>query len=202
MKLYNVELSGNCYKIRLFLSLLNLKAEIIPIDILSNEQKSASYLKINPLGEIPALQDNGLVLRDSQAILVYLAKQYGSEDWLPSNPAEMARVIQWLSTASNEIARGLADSRYYTKFKIDLDIETAHKKSTSILNIIDRHLENKSWLELNRVTIADIACFPYIALAGEGGISLEPYTNIRLWIDRIKSLPGFIPMPGIDKIDK
>ena len=202
MKLYNVELSGNCYKIRLFLSLLNLNAEIIPIDILNNEQKSASYLKINPLGEIPALQDNGLVLRDSQAILVYLAKQYGSEDWLPSNPAEIARVIQWLSTASNEIARGLADSRYYTKFKIDLDIETAHKKSTAILNIIDRHLENKSWLELNRVTIADIACFPYIALAGEGGISLEPYTNIRLWIDRIKSLPGFIPMPGIDKIDK
>ena len=200
MKLYNVEVSGNCYKIRLFLSLLNVDCEIVPIDIASREQKSPSYLKKNPLGEIPVLQDGDLILRDSQAILVYLALQYGGENWLPRNPREMARVMQWLSTACNEIARGLADARYHEKFKIDLDIKKAHKISKSILTVIDNHLDGKNWLELNRVTIADIACFPYIALANEGGISLEPYPNIQNWIAGIKKLPNFIPMPGVEKI--
>ena len=200
MKLYNVEVSGNCYKIRLFLSLLKMDYEIVPIDIASREQKSPSYLKKNPLGEIPVLEDENLILRDSQAILVYLALKFGDEDWLPRNPSEMARVMQWLSTASNEIARGLADSRYYEKFKIELDINKAHAISKSILTMIDNHLDDKDWLELNHVTIADIACFPYIALAKEGGISLEPYPNIQNWIARIKELPNFIPMPGIEKI--
>ena len=201
MKLYNFELSGNCYKVRLFLSMLDLEYEIIPIDILKKEQKSASYLKINPMGELPALEDRGLILRDSQAILVYLAREYSGEEWLPGNSDSMGRVMQWLSTASNEIARGLADSRYYTKLKIDLDIETAHKKSKAILDFIDHHLADKNWLELDRVTIADIACFPYIALSHEGDVSLKPYANVRRWIDRIKKLPGFISMPGIEALE-
>ena len=199
MKLYNVEVSGNCYKVRLFLSLLNLDCEIVPIDIANSEQKSPSYLKKNPLGEIPVLEDHDLILRDSQAILVYLAFQYGSADWMPRTPRDMAVVMQWLSIACNEIARGLADSRYQKKFNIDLDINKAHEKSRSILTVIDNHLDGKDWLELNRVTIADIACFPYIALAHEGGISLEPYSNVQNWIIRIKQLPNFIEMPGVNK---
>ena len=198
MKLYNVEVSGNCYKIRLFLSLLNLAYELVPIDIASAEQKSPSYMQKNPLGEIPVLEDEDLTLRDSQAILIYLALKYGNEDWLPSKPSEMARVMQWLSTACNEIARGLADARYQKKFKIDLDIKKAHEKSHSILTVINNHLEGEDWLELDRVTIADIACFPYIALAHEGGVSLDAFSNVQEWIVRIKNLPNFIAMPGID----
>ena len=197
MRLYNVEVSGNCYKIRLFLSLLNLECEVVPINIAKGEQKSPAFLKRNTFGEIPVLEDGDLILRDSQAILVYLARQYGSDDWLPSNASDMSRVMQWLSTACNEIARGLADSRYHKKFKIDLDIEKAKEKSKFILSIIDNHLKDKNWLELNRVTIADIACFPYIALSHEGGISLEPYPNVLRWIEDIKSLPNFVTMPGI-----
>lgn len=200
IKLYDVEVSGNCYKIRLFLSLLDLDYELVPIAIAKGEQKSPAYLEKNPLGEIPVLEDGDLILRDSQAILVYLALKYGSDSWLPGKPSEMARVMQWLSTACNEIARGLADSRYHEKFKIGLDIKNAHEKSYSILTVIDNHLENKNWLELDRVTIADIACFPYIALAREGGISLDAYPNVQKWIIGIKKLPKFIAMPGVEKV--
>ncbi len=198
MKLYNVELSGNCYKVRLLLSLLNVKYEIVPIDIAKKEQKTPTYLKKNPLGEIPALEDGKLVLRDSQAILVYIAKQYGDQDWLPNKPDEMALVMQWLSTACNEIARGPMDARAYYKLKLNIDIEKAHEKSKTILGIIDSHLADRDWLEFNRVTIADIACFPYIALSHEGKVSLAPYVNIQNWIASIKRLPNFVSMPGID----
>jgi len=200
MKLYDVQISGNCYKIRLFLSLLKLDYEIVPIDIANHEQKSPAYLKKNPLGEIPVLEDGDLMLRDSQAILVYLARKYGDNEWLPMKPSEMALVMQWLSTACNEIARGPMDARYHEKFKMDLDINKAHEKSKAILTVIDNHLDGKNWLELNHATIADIACFPYIALAHEGSISLEPYQNVQKWITRIIKLPGFIPMPGVEKI--
>ena len=202
MKLYNVEFSGNCYKVRLLLSLLaidrDIDCEIIPIDIANKEHKSPAYLKKNPLGEIPALEDGAHVLRDSQAILVYLAKKYGNDDWLPSNAKEMALVMQWLSTACNEIARGPMDARAYYKFKLDIDIEKAHEKSKAILTLIDNHLADRDWLELNRATIADVACFPYIALAHEGKVSIEPYSNILKWIENIKKLPNYISMPGID----
>ncbi len=202
MKLYNVEFSGNCYKVRLLLSLLaidrNIECEIIPVDVTNKEQKSPDYLQKNPLGEIPVLEDGSLVLRVSQAILVYLAKKYDSHDWLPNNAKEMALVMQWLSTACNEIARGPMDARAYFKFKLDININKAHEKSNAILTMINNHLANKEWLELNRATLADIACYPYIALAHEGKVSLEPYLNIKKWITNIKNLPNYISMPGID----
>ena len=198
MKLYNVDVSGNCYKVRLFLSLLKVDCEIVPIDIANKEQKSPAYLHKNPLGEIPVLEDGDLVLRDSQAILFYLARKYGNDDWLPSKPIEMALVMQWLFTACNEIARGPMDARFHYKFKLDLDIEKAHEKSKSILTMINMRLANRDWLELNRATIADIACFPYIALAHEGKISLDTYPNVQKWITNIKELPNFISMPGLE----
>ncbi len=198
MKLYNAEFSGNCYKVRLLLSLLDIDREIVPIDIINKEHKSPKYLSKNPLGELPALEDGAHTLRDSQAILVYLAKKYGKDVWLPNNAKEMALVTQWLSTACNDIARGPMDARAHYKFKFDVDIKKAREKSISILTVIDKHLAAREWLELNRATIADIACFPYIALAHEGNISLEPYTNIQKWIGNIKKLPNYIPMPGLD----
>lgn len=198
MKLYDLKLSGNCYKVRLFLSLLEIEYELVPIDFMAAQHKSPEFLRLNPLGQIPVLEDDGLILRDSQAILVYLAKKYDGEAWLPGDAAGMARVTQWLSTAANEIARGPNDARLNKKFGFAVDLKTAQQKAESILDIIELHLEKHRWLALDRPTIADIACFPYIALAPEGGVMLDKYAAINRWCDRIKQLPGFITMPGIE----
>ncbi len=199
MKLYNLELSGNCYKVRLFLSLLDINYELIPVNLMAGEHKTPEFLKLNPLGQVPVLEDDGLVLRDSQAILVYLAKKakkHGGEAWFPSDAAGMAQVTQWLLTAANEIARGPGDARVGTKFG-GINVDAAQKKAESILNLIEQHLTKNEWLVLNRPTIADIACFPYIALAPEGGVMLDKYPAINQWCDRVKKLPNFIEMPGI-----
>ncbi|WP_036477130.1 glutathione S-transferase family protein [Myxosarcina sp. GI1] len=198
MKLYDLKLSGNCYKVRLFLSLLKIKYELIPVDFMAGEHKSPEFLQLNPWGQIPVLKDDSLVLRDSQAILVYLARKYGGETWLPSDAAEIAQVVQWLSTAANEIARGPNDARLNKKFGFNIDLQAAQQKTESILNIIEPHLDRHHWLALDRPTVADIACFPYIALAPEGDVMLDKYPAINRWCDRIKQLPGFITMPGIE----
>lgn len=197
LKLHDLELSGNCYKIRLFCALLGLTLEIAPVDLLSGAHKKSPFIDLNPFGEIPVLEDGGVVLRDSQAILVYLARKYGGEDWLPTDATAMAQVVTWLLVAENEIARGPGDARLHDKFGYKLDVTLARTNAARILGLIETHLKNSDWLALRRPTIADIACMPYIALGHEGGVPLAPYPAIQAWIGRIKALPGFISMPAL-----
>jgi glutathione S-transferase len=197
LKLHDFILSGNCYKVRLLMSLLGVTAEVVAVDLKNGEQKRLPFLELNLWGQVPVLVDGKLVLRDSQAILVYLARQYGGETWLPSDPGSLALVMQWLSTAALDIQQSLAAARVYHLFGRQLDIEAATTRSNDTLATIDRHLAPRQWLELDRPTIADIACFPYIALAADGKIALTDYPHVIAWIDRVKQLSGFVNMPGI-----
>ena len=121
----------------------------------------------------PSLEDGDLTLRDSQAILVYLARKYGGERWLPTEPAPMAQVVSWLMVAENEIARGPNDARLHDKFGDDLDVDLARRKAERILGLMEAYLKTRRWLVLDGPTIADIACMPYVALSHEGGVSLD-----------------------------
>lgn len=194
MELYDLELSGNCYKVRLFLALIQQPYTLRPVDFLEGEHKNDESIKRNVFGEIPVLVDGDLILRDSQAILVYLARKFNRTDWYPTTPADEAKVVQWLMVAESEIAREPNDARLHDKFGYQLDIDLARSKSTRILTILNEHLADREWLALDQPTIADLACFPYVALSHEGGISLEPYPAIQNWIERIKALPNFISM--------
>lgn len=197
MKLYNLELSGNCYKVRLFAGLAGIPLDIEAVDFLGGAHKRPPLIDLNPWGELPVLQDGDLALRDSQAILVYLAARYADERWLPRDAAGMAQVVQWLSTAANEVQNGPAAARLVDKFGSAIDKADTLRRSARILPLIEAHLAKHDWLALDRPTIADCAVFPYVALAPEGGISLADYPAIRAWIARVKALPGFVTMPGV-----
>jgi glutathione S-transferase len=197
LKLHDLELSGNCYKIRLFCSLLGLDLDMTPVNFLGGAHKKTPLIDKNPFGEIPVFEDGNVVLRDSQAILVYLARKYGGESWLPTDAVGMAEVVSWLMVAENEVARGPNDARLHDKFGYKLDVEKAREKAKHIIGLMEKHLAKRDWLALGRPTIADIACMPYVALSHEGGVSLQPYPRVRAWIDRIKAAPGFITMPAL-----
>lgn len=198
IKLYGHELSGNSYKARLFLELLNIDYEWIKVDLIKGEHKSAAYLALNPFGQVPLLVDGETTLADAQAILVYLARQYGGEQWLPTEALPLAQVVRWLSTTAGEVRQGPENARLYYLFRAtSINIERAHQKAELILTQLDQHLSDRHWLEFERPTIADVAVFPYIALAPDGKIDLAPYGNVRAWIDRVKQLPGYIPMAGL-----
>lgn len=198
MKLYSHELSGNSYKARLLLSLLGLEYELVPVDLMQGEHRSPEFLKVNPFGQVPVLVDGETVIRDAQAILVYLARRSQSEAWLPTDAEGLSRVVAWLSTTASEIRQGPEAARLYHLFGAKtIDIELAQQKAARYLKTIDDDLSDREWLVGDRPTIADIAAFPYIALAPDGQISLDPYPNIGRWLDRVKALPGFVGMPGI-----
>ncbi|ENO89729.1 glutathione S-transferase family protein [Thauera linaloolentis] len=196
MKLYDLELSGNCYKVRLFAALANIDLEIAAVDFLGGEHKRPPLTDLNPWGELPILVDGDLVLRDSQAILVHLAGTHGGAAWWPAEPQLQAEIVQWLSTAANEIQHGPASARLVDKFGYAIDKAGTLARAARILPLLDAHLAQREWLALSRPTIADCAMFPYVALAPEGGIDLSPYPNIVRWIDRVKRLPGYVAMPG------
>jgi glutathione S-transferase len=197
MKLYDLELSGNCYKVRLFAALAQIPMEIVAVDFMAGAHKKSPLTELNAWGEIPILVDGDVVLRDSQAILVYLAGKYGGEAWLPKDPSHMALVVQWLSVAANEVQNGPAAARLVDKFGYGIDKPDTLRRSARILPLIDGHLAQHKWLALERPTIADCAVFPYIALAREGAVSLEPHQNVKAWILRMKALPHFLTMPGV-----
>ena len=197
MKLYDLELSGNCYKVRLLAALAGIDMEIVPVDFLDGAHKRAPVIDLNPFGELPVLEDGEVVLRDSQAILVYLGRKYAGNQWWPDGAAQQGEVMQWLSTAANEIFNGPNAARLVDKFGYALNKERTIEVSNHILPLIEKHLQNNEWLALGRPTIADLAVFPYIALGWEGGVTLEQYPAIQAWIGRIKELPGYIGMPAI-----
>ncbi len=197
MKLYDLTLSGNCYKVRLFAALAGIPVDIVPVDFLAGEHKRPPLITLNPWGEIPILVDGKVVLRDSQAILVYLARRYAGEAWLPSDPAAMAEVVQWLSTAANEVQNGPGAARLVDKFGYAIDKTDTLRRAARILPLIDARLADHDWLALDRPTIADCAVLPYVALAPEGGVTLNDFPHIQAWIERVKALPGFVPMPGV-----
>jgi glutathione S-transferase len=197
MKLYDFELSGNCYRVRLLLALLGLKHEVVTVNLAKGENREPWFLELNPRGQVPTLDDGGTVVWDSMAILVYLARKYGGEKWLPMDPRGMAEVMQWLALMENEVLYGLARARVICKFKRPGNLEEAQQLGRKGLDVLEQRLAAHQWLALDHMTIADVGCFPYVALASEGGIPLDPYANVRRWIERIKALQGFVSMPGI-----
>lgn len=197
MKLYDDEISGNCYKVRLFCSLLGISYEPVPVDLKQLEQKQPAFRALNPRGQIPVLDDAGTVVWDSMAVLVYLARKYGNDRWLPIEAEPLARVMQWLAVSENEILYGLARARAATRFNRPWNLAQCQQLGRTALEIMENHLAHHPWLAGDHPTVADLACYPYVALAPEGGVALDDFPDIGKWIARIQALPGYVSMPGL-----
>ncbi|ATB64284.1 glutathione S-transferase family protein [Pseudomonas mosselii] len=195
IKLYNFPKSGHAHRIELMLSLLELPTELVFVDLAKGEHKQPEFLALNPFGQVPVIDDNGIVIADSNAILVYLAKAYGGERWLPADPVGAARVQRWLSVAAGPLAFGPAAARLVTVFGASFNTDEVIGRAHTLLKVIDAELAKGPFLVGDQATIADIANYSYIAHAPEGNVSLEPYPNVRAWLARIEALPGFVPMP-------
>ncbi|MGK8661040.1 glutathione S-transferase family protein [Serratia marcescens] len=194
--LYGTPLSGHVHRVALLLRMLALPYAWVEAS--AEVRQSAAFRRLNPLGQIPVLQDGDLTLADSNAILVYLVKRYAPDShWLPEQPVAAARVQAWLSKAAGEVRYGPASCRLIAQFAVPEDYQAARAVSDRFLPQMEQHLSERDYLATEHPTIADLACHSYVAVAAEGGISLAPYPAIRRWAARIAALPSFFAMPAL-----
>jgi glutathione S-transferase len=196
--LFDLAPSLNAYKIRLLLSLLSLQYQAVPVDVTRGEHRTDEYRKKHPFNLIPVLEDEGEVLWDSQAILFYLARKYGGEKWLPSDPLGEARVVAWLSVAANEVHHGPFLARVGKLFGRTGGVDAALlvARSERLFKVLDDYLAVHPWLVGDHATIADVAVAPGIMHAVDGGLSLAGYAALNRWLADIRRLPGFVDLSG------
>ena len=196
MKLYHFPLSGHAHRAALFLSLANVPCDLIEVDLAAGAQKHPDFLALNAFGEVPVLEDDGTVIADSLAILVYIARRVGPSHWLPTDPATEAEVQRWLSVAAGKIAYGACAARLITVFGAAFDAEEVINRAHATLAVIEQTLAVRRWIAgTDLPTIADVALYSYIRGAPEGNVDLSGYPHVLAWLERIEQLPGFLPFP-------
>lgn len=195
--LHGFPLSGHSHRAELMLRLLDLPFDFRQVDLAGGEQKRQTFLQLNPFGLVPVIEDQGVVVADSCAILVYLATKYDpSGVWLPRDAYGAAQVQRWLSVAQGAVFAGPCCARLVTVFGMDFDHARAKAVAERLFVTLDGELTKRDFLVGRRPTIADVALYSYVAHAPEGGVALSPYAHIIAWLRRIEDLPGFSPMPA------
>jgi glutathione S-transferase len=193
IRLHRMALSGHCHRIELFLSLLGLPYELVDVDVAAGAHKTPEFLRKNPFGQLPVIEDGEVTLADSNAILVYLEGRYAPGQWLPRDPLVAAHVQRWLSVAAGPLAFGAAAARVIQLFRRPDDPAPAIARANSLLKVMEQQLAERPFLAGDAPTLADVANYSYTARAPEGNVSLEPYPNVRAWLERIETLPRFAP---------
>lgn len=194
MKLYRHHLSGHSHRAQLFLSLLGIPHELVDVDMIQGAHKQPDFLQLNPFGQVPVLDDDGTIISDSNAILVYLAKKQRRGDWLPEAPLAAARVQRWLSVAAGELMYGPAAARLVLLIKAPYRAEEVIARAHLLLGRMEETLAQGDWLAANHPTIADVALYSYVARAPEGNVDLAAYAKVNAWLRRVEALPGFVPL--------
>lgn len=199
MKLYGDARSGNCYKIQLMLALLEQPYEWIPVDIMAGETQTSEFLKKNPNGKIPLLElDDGRFLSESNAIINFLAS---GTAFLPSDAYVLAKVQQWQFFEQYSHEPYIAVARFINKYlglpdDRKADYQAKQAGGYKALKIMEQQLSQTPYLVGDTCTTADISLYGYTPVAHEGGFDLTDYPHIQGWINRVKSLSGFVPMAG------
>jgi len=177
----------------LFAAIAGIAHEVINVDLAAGKHREESFLKLNPFGQVPVIQDGDFTLADSNAILVYLARKY-APDFLPNNPVAEAKIQQFLSLAAGELAFGPAAARLVTVFGAPLDADAAITRAHQLFGRMNQRLDGQKYLVAEQPTIADFALYSYTAHAPEGNVDLSAYPAIEQWLKRIEALQGFIAM--------
>ena len=199
IKLYRFPLSGHSHRAELALSLMGIPHELIDVDLVKGAHKEPAFLKRNPFGQVPVLDDDGTLVHDSNAILVYLGAKYDAAGrWMPREPKALAAVQGWFSAAAGQLAYGSAAARLIslfgsnTVFGNTFDAEDTVRRAHGLLKVMESELAARPFLVGSAVTLADVAMYSYTVSAPDGNVDLGPYRNVRAWLARIEALPGFV----------
>ena len=191
-RVYGDIISGNCYKVKLLLHLLDIEHEWIHIDIVSGQTQTDAFRAINPVAKIPVMQlPGGEYLFESNAILNYLATD---SDYLPADRLDRARVLQWQFFEQYSHEPGVAVARFIRKYlgsppERSKDYDAALNKGHLALSVMETHLSSKRFFVGEHYSIADIALYAYTHVAPDGGFDLQTYPAVCSWLERVAAQP-------------
>jgi glutathione S-transferase len=197
MRLYNSQVSGNCYKARLLLALLGIPFERVELDVIDRSNRRDVLGGKNPALRVPTLElDNGEHLAESNAILWYLAD---GTPFLPDDLLERARVLQWMFFEQYEVEPNLAVARFWIAVlgeqeKYATELDGKWRAGSRALAALEEHLDGREWLVSDAYSIADISLYGYTHVAEEGGFELAQYPNVQAWLERVAARPGHVPI--------
>jgi glutathione S-transferase len=195
--LYDSPVSGNCYKVRLLLAHLGIPYERQALDVVDRSNRPEVLGGLNPSLRVPTVVlDDGRPLGESGAILWYFAE---GTRFVPADPYERAQVLQWMFFEQYDLEPTIAVVRFWVAYsgrpEQFADRMTERMKAGErALRALDRHLEGRSYVVGDSLSIADIALYGYAHVAPEGGFDLEPYPSVRPWLERVSSEPGHVPI--------
>jgi glutathione S-transferase len=193
--LYDNPISGNCFKVRLLFSLLGIEYERRQVDVVDRSDRAEILGDLNPGLRVPTLVlDDGRPLAESDAILVYFAE--GTE-YLPEDRYARAQVLQWMFFEQYSHEPNIAVLRFWAEAGIEGDPrEVAAKREGGYraLEAMERHLEGREFFVGEGVTVADLALYAYTHVAHEGGFEMGRFEAIEAWLERVRGLPGYVPI--------
>jgi glutathione S-transferase len=194
--LYNSQVSGNCYKVRLLLAHLGVEYERREVDVVDRSGRAELLSDLNPALRVPTLVlDDGRPLAESDAILFYFAE---GTPYLPEDRYERAQVLQWMFFEQYSHEPNIAVVRFWVAYSgappALAEVETRRRAGDTALDAMERHLSGRAFHVGERFTIADIALYAYTHIAAEGGFDLAGYPVIRAWLDSVARQPGHVPI--------
>ena len=197
MLLYNSQVSGNCYKVRLLAAHMGLPIELHELDVVDRSNRPDVLGALNPALRVPTMVlDDGRSLPESNAIINYLGE---GTAYVPADPYERAQVLAWQFFEQYEIEPNIAVARFWALFNMDVSDEQRalkHDGGRKALAGLERGLGSREWLVGGRYSIADISLYAYTHVAHEGGFDLTPYPAVRAWIERVRRQPGHVLITG------
>jgi glutathione S-transferase len=194
--LYDSDVSGNCYKVRLLLAHLGLEYERRAVNVVDRSNRVELLGDLNPALRVPTLVlDDGRALAESNAILCYFAE---GTPYLPNDGYERAQVLQWLFFEQYSHEPNIAVVRFWIAYSsarpAGAEVEAKRRAGYAALDAMERHLSDRTFHVGERFTIADISLYAYTHVAAEGGFELAEYPAIRAWLDRVAAQPGHTPI--------
>ncbi|HVU20772.1 MAG TPA: glutathione S-transferase family protein [Rhizomicrobium sp.] len=199
LTLHQMQISGNCYKVRLCARQLGVPIALKDYGLKDGSTRSADFLAKNPNGRVPMLEfDDGRILPESGAILWYLAE---GTKLVPEEKWGRAEALQWMFFEQYSHEPYIAVARFWLAYadKARLDqkrhlVGEWHTQGNAALGVMEGHLAKHDWFAGGRYSIADIALYAYTHCAGEGGFDLSRYPAVSAWLARVTREPGYIPL--------
>jgi len=189
IKLYTAA-TPNGWKISIALEEMGLPYEVRVIDFASGEQKADWYVKLNPNGRIPTLDDDGFVVFESGAILLYLAEKTGK--FLPRDVHDRSRVIQWLMFQMSGIGPMMGQANVFFRYfpeKIQPAIDRYQREVTRLFAVLDRQLASHEYIA-GAYSIADMALWPWVSGHEWSGVTVDAFANLQRWLALVGGRPA------------